>query len=359
MISMSQGMQKESHTQRVYWLREILPKAMQARMEAEGADPEMCRAALDSREARAFVEAKMRKEVGFARPLPVDHPLMKRHAKPGLVAVRRFGDKRRALFHQRSQLALYWIDPVCYVIDKAAGAIREVFVPNEKERRFFDPPDPSARFPRAIERISIAAIMVAQQMSPENQNAMDAEPEPVASVIRLVKREEYRLTSRMPRWLTDSDGCTVLVICQDGESQYEQACHAIEWFAATTGIRALSKAYVDPSISAQIGTLLGEVLECEPIPLPECPPIAWEGDWKKLPPGAQRWWDRFMARPAAGEGDHILLLVTPQTARTFLEIVNGAPNAQWRTRVLASDAGSALRLRWRNPFVPHVHVSRF
>lgn len=357
MLSMPQGVRKESERQRIYGIREILTKAALARLEAEGVTPEVCRVALDSNDARELIEETMRKEVGMARSLPIKHPFMQRHAKPGLVTVRRFADKRRVFYQQRSNLVLYWIDPVCYVVDQVAGSIRDVLVPSANERRLFDELEAAARFPRAIERIAPAVLEAARRVSPENQNAMNVEPD--VPLIEIVKRAEYRLTSRMPRWLTDSDGCTVLVICQGGEAQYEQACHAIEWFAATTGIHALPKAYIDPSIGTQVGTLLGDVLACEAIPLPECPSIAWDGDVRKLPPGAQRWWDRFMARSAAGEGGHVLLLVTPQTARTFLEIVHGAPAAYWRSRALASEAGSALHLEWRNPFVPHVQVSRY
>ncbi len=180
--------------------------------------------------------------------------------------------------------------------------------------------------------------------------------EPVSLVIAIrptenakpKKEEESHFKREAPptaKWLGKEDAKWLVLVVDDLADSLDQVRRAIALVRKEAGDSSLA-VHVERSDCRTVKAIqkkLGFAKDFRVKDLPAMPAIDWRRCKEDLPNTARKWWLEMLdAGQSLGK---LVCVVTPETARSILEIAAGSSDASWRRDREVAKAGTLLKIK--------------
>lgn len=180
--------------------------------------------------------------------------------------------------------------------------------------------------------------------------------EPVSQVIAIRhvetaksnKKEERYFKREAPptaKWLSKDDAKWLVLVVDDLEDSSDQIRRAMLLIRKEAGDAGLA-VHVERADCRTLKTIqkkLDFARDFKVKDLPAMPAVEWKKYEEDLPNTARKWWVEMLE---AGQSlGKLVCVVTPETARSILEIAAGSSDANWRKDREATKAGTLLKIK--------------
>lgn len=328
-------------------ITKVCQLAIHMRLRAEGAEDNLCEAALMSDACLKMVESAIRKDIARARTLSVRSQVLFMHPSRYALVGPRGPGVARVSSADRTWMqppgTYHWLDQILYIVDER-GAVRTMMsmtgtqLENVEDFEGVSRPEP---FAPILESVREALKRSERSSFPSDSNVR---------IIRPTTQLTRRMTPHVPRRLTIPGSRMTLFIVSRGDEQHEQICWAIDRIANRHLPAMPACVFIDQAVlpdvdlgmdlvdqssdhmdpKKRLPTLFEELLG-SPVRRFDAPPqIDWDKERhaSKLPQSALKWWGQFSSLPSSPDERLFTCVVTQGTARFLLEILE--PGGRWR-----------------------------
>ncbi|MFA5185967.1 MAG: hypothetical protein WC551_05745 [Patescibacteria group bacterium] len=327
---------------------DVSVNAIEQRLRAENADRDDVNMVLS---LRSIAEEIIRDEIAGAVEMSPEarrifiHP--GREACLGMIkpAVHfdRVGRRTQAMPHRRNDSGYFWSGDVVYILDHNVVVTCIIPDANQVDSLFRVMPETGRH--EAPRRSIVKAVQEAASLK-----------EPVSQVIAIrptgsakpKKEEEKHFKREAPptaKWLGKEDAKWLVLVVDDLEDSLDQIRRAIALIRKEAGDSSLA-VHVERSdcrTTKAIHKKLGFAKDFRVKDLPAMPAIDWRKCREDLPNTARKWWAEMLdAGQSLGK---LVCVVTPETARSILEIAAGSSDASWRRDREVTKAGTLLKIK--------------
>lgn len=303
-------------------------------------------------ESRGIAEEVIRGELAHARLMsPAAHRMLMhpgRRAKLGQRAPQRRRDRHHGHLLPPSPFARmggeYWLTCrlIYYVVDNGRVIAAQQLTQNQLDtiREFGDLPGPDQPHMSILELV---------QQSLEDLPASGIQPVP-----SLCAPESKPIMSRsalpIPRWMERPGADWTLLVLDTDEPVATAVRRVNRWMRKEFHGKRPEPVFAERARAA-VGDVMDALRETRNLRSSDIPKLRGVNrHWPGIPLSAcaLRWWNRMFRHVSPSNGK-LVMLVTPDTARKMLSVIDDSPRTSWRTNPATVSHGHAFRITWDIP----------